>query len=224
MTKHIRGVLFDLDGTLLDTAPDLHEALNRVCIENDLPILSLSDLRAIVNLGSKALIRHVFKMDENDSKVMKLRESFLAYYEQNILNKTTFFPQMEQVLNYLDHSLIPWGIVTNKLTKHTAHLLKALNITHRPLCVICGDTLPTSKPHPAPILHACDLLQQSPEHCLYIGDAQTDVIASKAAGVKTLVALYGYIHSKDDPLSWKADGYIKEPIEIIDWMKQYPLS
>jgi len=215
----IHAVLFDLDGTLLDTAPDLVFALNRVRKEHNLPDMPLSTLRSIANLGSKAIVKLAFGVEENDARFSALRETFLGYYEQHIADATRFFPDVENVLAHLDQHHIPWGIVTNKLTRHTSELLKRLKIENRPFCVICGDSLPKYKPDPEPILHACQLLQQKPENCIYVGDAVTDVIASKAAGTKSLVALYGYIHHEDDPLTWQADGYIREPMEIIKWLK-----
>jgi 2-phosphoglycolate phosphatase len=218
--KPIQAVLFDLDGTLLDTAPDLLAALNRVRQEHNMPALPLPILRSIANQGSKAMVKLAFGIDENHPNLGALRQQFLAYYEENIASATRFFPQVEAVLEHLDAQNIPWGIVTNKLTRHTTVLLEALNYTHRPGCVICGDSLATFKPDPAPILHACELLKQTPENCIYVGDAATDVLASKAAGTPSLVALYGYIHESEDPLSWQADGYINEPSEIIGWLKQ----
>jgi len=214
----IRAVLFDLDGTLLDTAPDLLSALNRVRREHQLADLPLATLRNIANMGSKTMVKTAFGIEESDPHFGALREKFLAYYEENIANSTCFFPQIETVLIHLEQNNIPWGIVTNKLTRHTKQLLQALNIAQRPACVICGDSLAKAKPHPEPILHACQLMQQNPKDCLYVGDAVTDVMASKSAGIKVVVALYGYIHQEEDPFSWQADGYINEPQEIIKWL------
>jgi phosphoglycolate phosphatase len=214
----VNAVLFDLDGTLLDTAPDLLFALNRVRKEHNMDDMALATLRSIANQGSKAMVKLAFGIDEGHPDLSKLREKFLAYYEENIAVGTRFFPAMESVLTHLDQNNIPWGIVTNKLTRQTRELLKALRFDHRPGCVICGDTLPKFKPDPEPILHACQLLGQTPEHCIYLGDAVTDVQASKAAGTRSLVALYGYIHDSEDPFSWEADGYIQEPLDIIKWL------
>lgn len=216
----INAVLFDLDGTLLDTVPDLAYALNRLRSEHHLPALPISDIRPIAGLGSKAMLKRVLDIDDIHPEYKALREYFLTIYEDHIADATCFFPHMESVLEQLDHRKIPWGIVTNKLTRHTQSLLKALNFDHRPGCVISGDSLPTFKPDPEPIRHACRLLKQTPEQCLYVGDALTDVMASKAAGSKSLVALYGYIHDDEDPYTWKADGYIHKPIEILDWLEK----
>ncbi|TAK77499.1 MAG: HAD family hydrolase, partial [Gammaproteobacteria bacterium] len=212
------GVLFDLDGTLLDTAPDLVYALNQLRQEHDLPLLPLSTLRPIISLGSKVMIKRILGIEENSPSFNALREKFLSLYQQHLADSTQFFPGIENVLSYLEERKIPWGIVTNKLTRHTSALLKALRLDHRPVCVICGDSLPTYKPDPAPILYACQLLQQDPQQCLYIGDSLTDVTASKAAGTTSLVALYGYIGEGENPLNWLADGYIQQPIELLQWL------
>jgi phosphoglycolate phosphatase len=215
----IRSVLFDLDGTLLDTAPDLAYALNQLRKAHDLPSLPFTTIRHIASLGSKAMIKFAFEIDENHSQFNGLREQFLTLYENHIADSTRFFPNIENVLNKLDQQQVPWGIVTNKLTKHTLGLLKALNFEDRPGCIICGDSLTTFKPDPAPILHACQLLNEEPQHCVYIGDARTDVLASKAAGLCSLVALYGYINTdEENPFAWLADGYIDHPEEIMNWI------
>jgi phosphoglycolate phosphatase len=125
---------------------------------------------------------------------------------------------MKIVLKHLEDRQLPWGIVTNKPARFACRLLNALHLDQRAACIVCGDTLATRKPHPGTILHACDQVKQSPNDCLYVGDAAIDVIASKSAGVRSLVALYGYIHEKEDPFSWKADGYIAKPDDIISWL------
>lgn len=217
--KTIQCVLFDLDGTLLDTAPDLVFAINQLRIERRLSEIPVSLIRSVANLGSKELLRVSFDINDDHPDMPTLREKFLAIYHQNIARETRFFPHVDKVLQYLDDRYIPWGIVTNKPGKLTEHLLKSLRMDHRPHCVVSGDTLSRAKPYPDPILYACRTLKYQPSSCLYVGDASTDVTASKAAGTQSLVALYGYIHSKDDPFSWKADGYVHEPMEIIDWLE-----
>lgn len=218
MTNSIRSILFDLDGTLLDTAPDLIFALNQLRNKHGLSDLPPSIVKPIATLGSKAMIKLAFDIDENHPLFNTLREQFFSLYENHIADSTRFFPNMERVLTQLDEQNISWGIVTNKLTRHTLELLKVLGFDHRPACIVCGDTLPTYKPDPAPILHACELLKQIPKHCIYVGDTATDVLASKAAGTNSLVALYGYINAEDKPLTWQADGYINDPEEIMNWI------
>lgn len=214
----IRAVLFDLDGTLLDTVHDLVYTLNHLRTEEKMSELAIEEIRSIASLGSKGMIKYAFGIEETDLRFKPLREKFFALYENHVARSTQFFPQMETVLTHLETHQIPWGIVTNKLTRHTSALLKALRLDHRPACTICGDSLSTFKPNPEPILHACNLLNIAPQHCLYVGDAATDVIASKAAGTISLVATYGYIGPDENPLDWQADGYIQNPIQIIDWL------
>ncbi len=217
--KSIRAVLFDLDGTLVDTAPDLLGVINQLRKEHHLSPLDLASFRAIVSFGSKKMIKQAFAMDEDHPKFDYLRQRFFNLYQQHLADATQLFPTMDQVLTFLEENNIPWGIVTNKLTRHTTALLKALRLDHRPSCVVCGDSLPKYKPDPEPILHACKLIKHPPNSCVYMGDSQTDVIASKAAGTTTLVALYGYLSQEDNPLAWQADGYINAPLEILDWLK-----
>lgn len=216
----ISAVLFDLDGTLLDTVPDLVYALNQIRLAESLPEIAVSEIRPIANLGSKAMVKTAFGIEETDPRFPAMRENFLNLYEKHLADSTQFFPNVENVLAHLESNHIPWGIVTNKLTRHALPLLKALQLDHRPACVICGDTLTTFKPDPGPIRYACELLNKLPGDCIYVGDAATDVTASKAAGLKSVVALYGYIHASEDPYSWKADAYIQDPIELIEWISK----
>lgn len=218
--RNIRSVLFDLDGTLLDTAPDLVHALNVVRFEEGMNEVALQHIRPIANLGSKAMVKRAFDIEETDKDFDRLRERFLHIYQQHLSLHTRLFPEMETVLSYLDQHQIPWGIVTSKLSQHAHPLLKALQLHHRPACLVCGDSLSQTKPHPAPILHACQQLKQIPGETIYLGDAETDVLASKAAGTVSFVALYGYIQPEEKPLSWQADGYIKEPLELINWLNR----
>lgn len=214
----IKGVLFDLDGTLLDTAPDLTYALNVLRKSLHLPEIPLTALRPYISLGSKEMVKQMLGIPESAPDFNKWRENFLEIYSQNIANLTQLFPHVEAVLAHLDQQEIPWGIVTNKLTRHTSELLKALHLDHRPICVICGDSLKVYKPDPAPILHGCELLKCEPKDCLYVGDAFTDVAASKAAGTTSLVALYGYIGTDENPFDWQADGYLQDASELFNWL------
>lgn len=215
----IRTVLFDLDGTLLDTAADLAYALNQLRLKHKLPELPLPVIRPTVGYGSRSMLKLGFNIDENHPSYTQYLEEFLMFYQSHLTDSTQLFPQMEKVLTHLETQRIPWGIVTNKPARFTFDLLKALGLEHRAACIICGDSLSKRKPNPDQILHACQLLKQNPCDCLYIGDTSIDVTASKAAGTKSLVALYGYISPEEDPYSWEADGYVQKPIEIIEWVQ-----
>lgn len=214
----INTVLFDLDGTLLDTAPDMAHALNTMRNRHGMPDLEFDLIRPLVGYGSKALLQLGFNVDESHREYAALLEEFFTAYQENLATSTALFPEMAEVLNHLEDKNIPWGIVTNKPARFTMDLLDALDLSRRSACIICGDTLEKRKPHPEPILYACEIIKRLPQHTLYVGDTATDVVASKAAGTRALVALYGYIKAEEDPYEWKADGYIKTAGEIIRWV------
>lgn len=214
-------VLFDLDGTLLDTAPDIAYALNQVRRHHNLPELPIANVRASVSHGMRALIKLGFNIEEDHESYAILLEECLSLYEKHSTDMTCLFPEMELVLKYLNQQGIPWGIVTNKPSRFTFTILKNIKLEFDPACVVCGDTLVKRKPDPATILHACHLLQQPTSGTVYIGDSNSDVMASKAAGTTSLVALYGYIGENEDPFAWQADGYIRKPSEVIEWLKKY---
>lgn len=210
----MKAVLFDLDGTLLDTATDLASALNTVRAQHELPELPLAAIRPHVGYGAKAMLKLAFQAEEQDERYPALQQSFQAAYEKCLAATTQFFPGMAELLDFLDAQSIVWGIVTNKPARFTDPIIEAFNLGNRSACVISGDTLSLRKPHPAPILHACELIRSAPSHTLYVGDAATDIIASKAAGTRSIAALYGYIGLDEDPYLWQADNYIKAPLEI----------
>lgn len=221
MTKP-RTVLFDLDGTLLDTAPDIAYVLNQVRLKHKLPELPFSSIRPVVSHGMKALLKLGGFDHLKQENFTDLLEECFSLYQKHATNATRLFPGMEKVLDYLSDHHVSWGVVTNKPSRFTFDILKNLDLETRTACIVCGDTLTKSKPDPEPILHACDILHQQTHNVVYVGDSHIDVTASKAAGTISLVALYGYIGTNEDPFAWKADGYVREPIEIIEWLKQHP--
>jgi N-acetyl-D-muramate 6-phosphate phosphatase len=210
----IDNVLFDLDGTLADTAPDLANALNAIRLKHNLEKLPLEVISPTVSLGGNAMIKLAFNLEEGDSGFDEIREQFLNYYLEHIAEETRLYKGMEELLTTLENNNKKWGIVTNKTTWLTTPLLEALSLDKRSACVVCGDTLEERKPHPAPVLHACDLIQANPASTIYIGDAQRDIEAGNRAGTKTLVALYGYIEKDEDPSSWDADAMVSSVYEI----------
>jgi len=218
----IKAVLFDLDGTLLDTATDLGRALNHLLEEQALPPLPLETIRPAAGSGSAGLLKLGMNVLPDDPRYSALSERLLHFYQQYFLSTTHFFPGIEQTLDFLDQHRMPWGIVTNKPACYTDPLITHLKLDQRAVCVISGDSLKNRKPHPEPLLHACKLLQQAPENCLYVGDSAIDIEACKAAGNPSLAALYGYIPPEENPLSWGADGYIQHASEIIQWLKKSP--
>lgn len=218
----IRTVLFDLDGTLLDTAPDLAAALNTVLEENQLPALPYESIRTVVSHGGSALIKIGFKLQQDDPRFDPLRQRLLAVYRENISRRTTLFPGMDALLQEIEQRGLNWGVVTNKPGWLTDPLLKDLQLYDRAICVISGDTLQQRKPHPAPLLHACQLAGSLPEQCLYVGDAQRDIEAGRNAGMHTMVALFGYFTEQDQPHSWGATHSIEEPRELLAWLDNDP--
>lgn len=214
----IRTVLFDLDGTLVDTAPDLGFALNQLRLWRGLAPLLEAEYRPQASHGSQGLIRLGFGIGENHPDFSALREEFLSVYQTHLTRSSPMFPDMDVVLSELEERGLNWGVVTNKPTRFTEPLLRHLGLMHRAACVVCGDTLAHSKPHPAPMLHACRLVDSEPAHCLYVGDAQRDMDAAIAAGMPALVARYGYLGVEDRPETWGAIGQIEAPEGVFDWL------
>ena len=219
MHNNIKHVLFDLDGTLVDTAPDLAFALNQALVRRGREPLPFEIIRPSVSLGGAALVKLGFRLDETDPEFTTVRNEFLAIYRDNLSTHSRLFPGMELVLDRLEQTGVSWGIVTNKPAWLTDPLMQALGLDARTPCIVSGDTLEYRKPHPAPLLHACQLLQCEPRETVYIGDDRRDVAAGTSAGMATLVASYGYINSTEAPGNWGADGCINSPEEILDWVK-----
>jgi 2-phosphoglycolate phosphatase len=219
MEKHsLRGVLFDLDGTLLDTAPDLAHACNLALAEAGFAPQALQALRPMVSGGAGAMLRLALNPDEGAADFQTVLERMLSIYLENIAVHTRFFDGMDSVLDELENRGLCWGIVTNKLSCYTVPLLASLGLLTRPGCVVSGDTLPKMKPHPLPMWEACRLIGSAPEECVYIGDARRDIEAGKNAGMATLAALYGYIPEHDPPHGWGADGLLSRPSDLLAWL------
>lgn len=216
----LQAIFFDLDGTLLDTAPDLSNALNQVLTNHGRSPLPLETLRPQIAGGSAAMLSCGFQLSPNDPLFPTLREEFLAAYKQCYHQKTQFFPGIEALLTYLDQQNLPWGIVTNKPGWLAEPLLKYFQLTHRYRCLVAGDLLPKRKPDPDTLLHACQLTGVDPQHSLYIGDAETDVQAAKAAGMFVIVAKYGYLPPNSQPDHWQANLLIDKAEDILCWLKQ----
>lgn len=214
-------ILFDLDGTLLDTAPDLAYALNRVLEKNGREALPFSTIRPAASHGTIALVRLGFGIEPDDTNFETYRLQLLEIYSNNLSRETRFFPGIEELLNNIEQRGMNWGIVTNKPGSLTKPLLEELGLADRPACVVSGDSTPQRKPDPRPMLYACQLAGSQATQCLYIGDAERDIEAGKNANMKTLVALYGYISEQDNPLEWGADSAISHPDEILDWVDQF---
>lgn len=213
-----RTVLFDLDGTLLDTAPDLAWALNEVRRLHGDPPLDYAAIRAVVSHGGIAMTRLACAHPDDSEAFAAFRQQLLDVYRENLAIRTRLFAGMSELLDEFDERGIRWGIVTNKPAWLTDPLLEQLQLNTRAATIVSGDTLAKSKPHPAPLLLAAEHTGSSPENCLYIGDAERDIIAGNAAGMRTMVALYGYLCADDQPELWGADTLAESPAAIRAWL------
>lgn len=215
----VQAVFFDLDGTLLDTAPDLASALNALRQSKNRNPLPFDLVRNHVSQGSVALTRLGFPEIIQETEFEPLRQELLQYYADSICVDTTLFAEMEELLVTIEEQQVPWGIITNKPAWLTDPLLEALDLVPRAACVVSGDTLPQRKPHPDPLLHACELIGVSPAHSIYIGDDPRDIHAGNAAGMYTCVARYGYIESDAEVDRWGADFSIASPKELTRYIQ-----
>ena len=209
------GVLFDLDGTLLDTALDMAHALNQLLKEEQRVPLPLATIRPVVSYGSRGLLELGLNITAVDPDFERLKQRFLEIYAADLATHTCLFDGMAEVLNELETRSISWGIVTNKPGWLTEPLLQQLDLYERSAVTISGDTLALRKPHPQPLLYACQQLQVAPDTCLYIGDAERDVMAGNSAGMTTVVARYGYLHAHEKPEQWGADMLIDNPRQLL---------
>ncbi|GAB5380610.1 MAG: HAD-IA family hydrolase [Aliiglaciecola sp.] len=210
------GVLFDLDGTLLDTAPDLGNALNHVLDHYGFPTLAYEQYRIVASDGAKGLLQLGTGDQFDHIDYEKARQKLLDYYFENICVDTQPFDGVDETLRYLNQQSIPWGIVTNKPGWLTAKLLKHFPLMEECRCVISGDTYEFNKPHPLPLIEASRILNVSPEQVLYVGDAKRDIDAAHAAQMRSVVALYGYISDLNEGKSWGAEFEIQIPTDILN--------
>ena len=213
-------LLFDLDGTLVDTAPDLGSALNEMRIARGLSPLPLEIMRPQASHGSQGMLRLGFGVDKIDPEFAQMRQEFLERYEAHLVEETCLFDGVDAMLTGLEAQGLTWGVVTNKPARYTEPLLEQLGLASRAVCVVSGDTSSKPKPHPEPIWHACEVANVLPEQCLYVGDAERDIQAANAAGMSALVALYGYLAADDVPEVWGAQGYLQSPMALLDYLAQ----
>lgn len=210
-----KAVLFDLDGTLADTAPDLCNALNLMRAARNLAPVPLEKTRPVTSSGARGLLGAGFGIAPGHADYEAMRDEFLANYERDVCRETTLFPGMAELLAALESAGTPWGIVTNKAERFTHPLLREMGLHHRAACIIGGDTTPHAKPHPAPLLAASERLALPPAACLYVGDDERDMIAGRAAGMRVAAAAYGYLGHGKPPQEWEADFHLEAPLEIL---------
>ena len=214
-----QAVLFDLDGTLADTAPDLAAAANKMRRARGLEAMSLDDLRPLASAGARGLLEGAFGIGPEHHTFIAMRDEFLANYETALCIETTLFPGMSEVLDELDERQQHWGIVTNKVARFTLPLIEQLGLGKRAKCVVSGDTTPHPKPHPAPLLYAAQQLNLAPEHIMYVGDDLRDIQAGAAAGMLTTAAAYGYCGTQVPPTQWQARYVVQSIRELSALLK-----
>jgi len=220
LTGNTRVVLFDLDGTLVDTAHDLGLALNMQLVRHGKPTIAHEKIWPIASHGSRGLLELGFEITPSDECFEAMRKEYLDLYEEVFTNQPILLPGIEALLIKLYAQNIIWGIVTNKPRRFSLNLINAVSFNGKYLsdysaCLLCGDDAVTPKPSPDTLLMACEALDTKPENCIYVGDAERDVQAAKAAGMPSVVALFGYIAEKDNPAEWGADFMIKQPGELL---------
>jgi len=212
----IRVVLFDLDGTLVDTAPDLGHALNLQRARHGLAPLADAVIRPVASHGARGLIELGFGLHPDHARFAPMREEFLQLYAENLCLYSRPFAGILELLDALEARRILWGVVTNKPARFTEPLMSLLDLAERAACIVSGDTCPQPKPHPAPMLAAAELCGMRPGECLYLGDAARDIEAARAAAMPALVATWGYLGADDTPHTWGARAQIRHPLETLD--------
>ena len=216
---NVAAVLFDLDGTLIDSAPDLGAAADQMRVSRGLPSLPLDSYRHMAGAGARGMLSVAFGLTPQDPDYDAFREEFFSNYEACMTQRTYVFDGIVGMLDDLRKCGMLWGVVTNKSARFTDPLTRAIPLFATAGAVVSGDTTPYSKPHPEPLLEAARRLGVNPERCVYVGDDERDIVAGRAAGMGTVAADYGYLGEKSDTASWGADIRIKSPMELLQWLQ-----
>lgn len=211
----IRAVLFDLDGTFADTAPDLGYALNVLLESRGKPARPISELRTVASSGARGLVGMGFGIAPGAAEYDALAREFLDLYERHLCRSTCLFPGIAELLETIEARGLPWGIVTNKAERFTFPLMRLLGLDGRAGCVICGDSTPFRKPHPQPLLTAAERIGVDPAACIYLGDDERDMIAGRSAGMRVAVAEYGYLGNGKPAHEWDADMRLTHPLDLL---------
>ena len=215
MFHNIRAVLFDLDGTLIDSAPDLGAAADKMRTDRGLPSFPLERYRPMAGAGARGMLGEAFGMSPDHPEFPAMREEFFVNYESRMTELTSIFEGVPEMLRQILERNLAWGVVTNKAARFTGPLTRAMPLFSTATAVVSGDTTPHAKPHPAPLLEAAARLKLAPEQCIYVGDDERDITAGLAAGMGTVAARYGYLGIKSNPLAWGAHATIKSPRELL---------
>ena len=210
----MKVVLFDLDGTFADTAPDLAYAVNQMREQRGLPPMPLSATRPVTSLGARGLLNVAFGLAPDHPEYGAMRLEFLRIYESNICRESRLFPGVPELLAGIEARALRWGIVTNKAERLARLLMEELSMTSRAACIIGGDSTAHTKPHPAPLLEACRVIGEDARECVYVGDDRRDIEAGRAAGMQVAVALWGYLNG-GAPETWAADCLLEHPQALM---------
>jgi len=219
MFKDIAAVLFDLDGTLIDSAPDLGAAADKMRTDRGLESLPLALYRPMAGAGARGMIAVAFGLTPDDARFPELKEEFFRNYEARMTERTTVFEGVAELIAQIGRAGFKWGVVTNKSARFTVPLTKAMPLFSTAQTIVSGDTTPHSKPHPAPLLEAARQLDLAPGRCIYVGDDERDIVAGRAAGMPTVAAAYGYLGKTAGTDAWKADATIAAPSALLNLLR-----
>lgn len=214
----LQAVLFDLDGTLIDSAPELGAAADKMRIDRGMPSLPLESYRHMAGAGARGMLGIAFGMTPESPGYADMREEFFVNYEERMLLNTFVFDGVSRLVETLGARGLQWGVVTNKSMRFTDPLTQSMPLFSTAGTVVSGDTTPHAKPHPEPLLEAARRLGVAPAHCVYVGDDERDIIAGRAAGMRTVAATYGYMGAQGDATRWEADTSIASPLELLQWL------
>jgi phosphoglycolate phosphatase len=215
MFNNIQAVLFDLDGTLIDSAPDLGAAVDKMRTDRGLPSLPLVHYRPMAGAGARGMLNLAFEMTPDHPDYERYKEEFFLNYENCLTQRTCAFDGVDEMITALNQRSMPWGVVTNKSQRFATPLTQAMPLFATAGAVVCGDTTPHAKPHPEPLFEAARRMAVDPLHCVYVGDDERDIVAGHAAGMRTVAASYGYLGSQGDVTSWNAHLEIDFPMHLL---------
>lgn len=219
MFTNVKAVLFDLDGTLIDSAPDLGAAADKMRVDRGLPSLPLEQYRPMAGAGARGMLGIAFGMTPEHPDFAAMREEFFVNYENCMTQRTYVFDGIPELISQLCARGLAWGVVTNKSMRFTGPLTQSMGLFETAAAVVGGDSTPHAKPHPEPLLEAARQLNLDPERCLYVGDDERDVVAGRAAGMGTVAATYGYLGSNANTQLWGAHAHIHSPLELLALLK-----
>lgn len=218
MFKNVRAVLFDLDGTLIDSAPDLGAAADKMRTDRGLPSLPAQRYRPMAGAGARGLLAEAFGITPEHADFAQMREEFFQNYAARLTQHTTVFAGVPELIAQLQARQLPWGVVTNKIARFTDPLVQALPLFESAATVVSGDTTAHAKPHPAPLLYAAQQLNVSASDCVYVGDDERDIVAGLAAGMGTVAATYGYLGAQADANQWGAHAVVNSPQALLQYL------